>query len=91
MKLILGCWAIAFLIARNVASATSSGHVSFNSSHARIVCNGPGHPQCRRNDMMVGFLLSAGSTSCEQDGALLPTKGAGEVSMYDGEDHDDSS
>jgi hypothetical protein len=41
--------------------------------------------------MMAGFPLSAGSTNYEQDGALLATKGAGEVSMYDGEDHDDSS
>jgi hypothetical protein len=41
--------------------------------------------------MIVGFPLSAGSTSCEQDGALLPTEGAREVSMYDGENHGDSS
>lgn len=41
--------------------------------------------------MIVGFPLSAGSTSCEQDGALLPTEGAGEVSICDGEDHNDSS
>jgi hypothetical protein len=78
MKLILGCWAVAFLI----ASVAPSGHVSFGSSHVCTVGNGPGHPQCRKNDMIVGFTLSAGSTSCEQDG---------EVSMYEEENHDGSS
>jgi hypothetical protein len=80
MKLTLGCWAVAFLIATNVVSATPSGHVSFGSSHVCTVGNGPGHPQCRRIDMIVGFPLSAGSTGCEQDGALLPAEGVGEVS-----------
>jgi hypothetical protein len=53
--------------------------------------NQPGHPQCRRNDTIVGFPFSAGKTNCGQEGALSPAVGATEVSMYAGEYHDDSS
>jgi hypothetical protein len=51
----------------------------------------PGHPQCRRNAMIVGFPLSAGRTKFGSDGALSPTLGAVAGSMYDGEDHDFNS
>lgn len=45
-----------------------------------LIGNGPGHPQCRRNDMIVGFPLSAGKGNSGHDGALAPISGAGEVS-----------
>lgn len=51
---------------------------------------GPGHPQCRRNDIIVGF-PSAGTVNRGQEGALFPIFGTGAIWIGEGENHDENS